>query len=713
MLKSLLISKHIVVPFCSILLATPLSLTCGCSLANVRPFADYSEYAIVPADKADAKDVKWATYLKKHFQKRSTDIDCVIATPAQDESQLQVVVDLNPTLETDYKVERDDKSIHLSARNTEAMLWLQYQFMAAASEGDARFASSDLPPSVLSCERDTAGTFAFEYRGIYSPSNSNADMLPILGTQNVDFDWGLWGHNMHKIFADGIIPTSAKALVDGTRSDEQFCFSNEATYKAYESFVIDNYGEGNNDETIRFAVMPNDNGEVCQCADCRKAGNTTTSATPAVTKMVERLARRFPKHLFFTSSYATTTQPPSHILPNNVGVLVSAMSLPLTTDIKNKAARSVFENTIKAWQKASNRIYVWDYMRNFDDYLTPYPCLHSLQSRLQYMKQLGVKGVFFNGSGYDYASFDDVQTYVIAQLLRDPDIKIEDACSKYFGKCYPVTASICNQYYQSIENRASKTTLSPYSGIKDLTKQYLDANEFNQFWNALDKASKGSTDSERKSLNKLLTALNFTRLELYRLQPQAPTSSQLSQTLGLLNGYKGFKDLTNYREAYGSLDEYIKQWSASYPWLKHSNNLLLHTTLKPLCKLDDEYTDLSILTDGKQGFTTDYHTGWVISAAKPFKVEVASSLPSNCNIHLSFLHAPKWHIYAPIAVEVWQNGQNKGKSTLSATTQSGFSRTEANVSVTGIEPKSPLEIRAIQNPKKGKVTLACDEIEAF
>ena len=263
----------------SAVLVMPLLMMASCGKAAVPPFTQYSEYAVCAANVDDAADVKWATYLKSHFQKRATDKDCIIAAKAADASQLQVNVDLDPSMSTDYAVERDDQHITLRARTTEAMLWLQYQFMAAASEQDARFTTDDLPAAVLSCTQDTAGTFAFEYRGIYSPSNTNADLMPILGTHNVDFDWGLWGHNLRKVFTDGI-PQEAYALVGGNRDSEQFCFSSEALYKAYENYVIDQYGEGNNDEIVRFAVMPNDNSIVCMCAACRAAGNNAASATP-------------------------------------------------------------------------------------------------------------------------------------------------------------------------------------------------------------------------------------------------------------------------------------------------------------------------------------------------------------------------------------------------------------------------------------------------
>ena len=688
----------------------PLLMMASCGQAAVPPFTQYSEYAVCAANADDAADVKWATYLKSHFQKRATDKDCVIAAKAADGSQLQVNVDLDPKMSTDYAVERDEQHLTLRARTTEAMLWLQYQFMAAASEQDRRFTTDDLPASVLSCTRDTAGSFAFEYRGIYSPSNTNADLMPILSTHNVDFDWGLWGHNLRKVFTDGI-PQEAYAMVGAKRDESQFCFSSEQLYKAYEAYVIDQYGDGNNDEIVRFAVMPNDNSTVCQCPACRAAGNTATSATPAVTKMVERLARRFPKHQFFTSSYTTTATPPTHRLPDNVGVLVSTLALPLQTKMDGSTAEQrKFEATMKSWKSASKHIYVWDYMRNFDDYITPYPCLEHIKARLQYFKKMGVDGVFYNGSGYDYASFDDVQTYVIAQLMFNPDADITQLVRHYYGKAYPVTAPIYADYYLSLEDKAQKATLNPYSGIGEAASSYLDAVALDAFWHKLDGGKGKAVDTERRNINEMLTALAFTRLELLRLKPTAPSAATKGELLSLLSAHTAFKDLANYRESFGEVDKYINEWRTLSPWLANNGNKLRGATLTSTTKLDPEYADLSVLTDGKAGFASDYHTGWLLNSSAQLSLTVPQGkLSGNATLQLTFLQASQWHIFAPASVEVWQGGKLIGKTMPVA--KEG--RNEVKVAVSGLSGSAPVEIRINKAQRSGRATIAVDEIEGL
>ena len=39
----------------------------------------------------------------------------------------------------------------------------------------------------------------------------------------------------------------------------------------------------------------------------------------------------------------------------------------------SRPATRKFAALVSRWHKVVGRVYVWDYMRNFDDYFTPYP----------------------------------------------------------------------------------------------------------------------------------------------------------------------------------------------------------------------------------------------------------------------------------------------------------------------------------------------------
>ena len=253
-----------------------------------------------------------------------------------------------------------------------------------------------------------------EYHGLYTPSNTK-EVQEAMHTNHPDYDWGLWGHNLVKVIKDEI-KDEMYATIDGKKNTKQLCFSSNALYDVVRNYIIDQYGYGNDNYSERISIMPMDNKMACTCKRCKAKGNTADNATPAVTAFVTKLAKEFPRHHFFTSAYHTTKQAPTTTLPENVGVFISSFPLPVQVDFSKSRGYKEFQTMVKAWKEKCQRIYVWDYERNFDDYLSPFPCLLSMQSRLQLYSQLGVLGVFFNGSGDDYSAFDDMQTQVLAMM---------------------------------------------------------------------------------------------------------------------------------------------------------------------------------------------------------------------------------------------------------------------------------------------------------
>ena len=675
--------------------AVPSGTACGC-------------YVVAPADDARSDDARWAEYLAGQMQRRSSGGRTADSCSVHGEP-LSVRVHVDSLLANDYVVERRREGLLLSARDSENMLSLVYQFLSSCA--GCGLEVSDLPPAFVSMEGDR-GDFAFEYRGIYTPSNSDPELMPITASHNVDYDWALWGHNLRRVF-DGEVPREACALVDGERTEEQFCFSSEELFEAVSRFVRQHDAS---DETARFVVMPNDNGLVCQCPACVEAGNTPGSATPAVSRLLHRLAVRYPDRLFFTSSYMTTVEPPSEPLPSNVGVWVSAISVPMREKFTSRPATKKFAALVSRWHKVVGRVYVWDYMRNFDDYFTPYPCLRLLGERLKFYRSIGVSGLFFNGSSPSYASFDDVQTAAVAALLVRPELPVADYAGRCFERYYPASSDVLASAYSSWEDAVarSRALLPFYGGIGDAVKAWLSPDEFALFCDSLDHRAKLAGEAERSRLNPLLTALWFTRLELLRRPGGGYSEPEARRFLDGLSGYASFPAMASYREAMGQTADYIKEWDVLMRENREAaRNRLRGMEVTSVSRPDGSYSDLSPLTDGLCGLPTDYHTGWVIASP----AEVVWSIPAGRvrtgdALSLSFLHAPRWRIFVPRSVEVWQSGRCVGRAAMPSEAEA-FARHKVVCKVVGtVSPGGPLEVRLRQAEGK-RPTLACDEMAVF
>ena len=542
-----------------LLLLAAVSVFAACSgAAGGGPLSGYDAFRVTAADGGNRDDARWAAYLEGQLVSRAD----YTGSPVIGEGGsgcLDVKVHVDGSLASDYKVARSASGLSLTARNGDVMLWLIYQFLSSCAGG--RLQVADLQPAYVSMD-GAEGTFAFEYRGIYTPSNSDPELMPVSAAHNVDYDWALWGHNLRKLFPDGV-PTGAMAEVDGRKTDTQFCFSSSELYAALERYVIDCGGDADPDETARFVVMPADNKTVCLCSRCRKAGNTASSATPAVSLMLRRLAERFPRCTFFTSSYHTTAEPPSRPMPANVGVLVSAISVPMRALLDTRPQAHRFAELVERWRKVVGKVYVWDYMRNYDDYFTPYPCLALVQERLRLYRSLGVSGVFYNGSTPYYASFDDVQTSAIAAMLVNPDIDVAAYADSCFARYYPTSAQVLAPAYRSWESETVKRArqLPFYGGIGGAVKAWLDPDAYASYCDRLDAAAKHAAPEERARLNRLLTATWLTRLELLRYGGRKPGyEAEARRCLDGLKGYEAFTEMSHYREAGGPTDKYIEKW---------------------------------------------------------------------------------------------------------------------------------------------------------
>ncbi len=399
-----------------------------------------------------------------------------------------------------------------------------------------------------------------EYRGLYTPSNTQ-EVQSAMHTNHPDYDWGLWGHNLKKAVADNLTD-DMYAIVDGKRNPKQFCFSSAALYDAVRNYIIDQYGSGDETYSERISIMPMDNQLACTCSQCKGKGNSPGNATPAVTEFVTRLAQEFPLHQFFTSAYHTTKQAPSAALPANVGVFISSIPLPVQVDFTQSKGYREFQSMVAAWKKKCPRIYVWDYERNFDDYLSPFPCLLAMQSRLQLYSKLGILGVFFNGSGDDYSAFDDMQTHVLARLMDNPNLNVKDAVADYFQQNYPITAPILLKYYWGLEERIRTTNreLPLYGTMAQMNRIYLNASEFVAFRRQLDAASKQTMGEERHRLNALLTSLAYTQLEMYRCGLLPKDADMAAEMKEILKGHSEIKGMVNRDETGHTIAKYLEQW---------------------------------------------------------------------------------------------------------------------------------------------------------
>lgn len=638
-------------------------LLSGCHIqARTEAFASKEGYLITISEDPTEKDTRWAKYLYDHLQKRAKDEE-MIAFGVSDKDMCRIIIKIDADLPNDYCITNKGKEIKLTASDDKKMLWLQYQLIKKISKEDPRIDGTDLPPAIISLN-DTCGSFSFDYQSIYSPAGLDADFSGITGLDNFDNSWGIWGHNLRKVL--GANAEKVYATINGKKNDTQLCFSSEEMYRQIESYIIDNYGEK---DRSHFVIAPDDNPLACTCPTCIAFGNTATNATPAVTGLITRLSERFPSHLFFTISYLSTQKATDKQLPPNAGIIVSTIDFPLRM-IKNDAKEKDFIQRLKQWKKVTKNIYIWDYINNFDDYLTPFPILKIAQQRLQLFQKHGASGIFFNGSGYNYTSLDKMRTFVLSALLINPALSVDELVKSYLNQEYPSAKEWLHDYYINLENNtASGKNLLLYAGIQESEKAYLHPEEFIRFYDKIGDFVKKAKGTERKKLHELQTALSFTRLELgrnhgadlygyaQRKGKSIHPTTQSREWLTQLKEHKAFPKMESYNESGDEIDRYIKEWEQYIFASDISSSLLAGIIPSVTPKWEDNNTDFSILTDGTHGLPGNYHFGWVIIPKNECTISLpVKDLRISGTLYLSFLDLPEHRIYVPQKMELSKDG---------------------------------------------------------
>ena len=663
-------------------------LSVGCNNL-VRGSDAVHKYYVHPDVQGRALDAKMSDYLKRHLQRRSE-------SNILDRKGVEVCIHVADDFGGDFGFSRlPGGGYDLRAKDERTMVWLVYQFIKMAGREDKGINTEDLPPLLLS-GRDTVVTFPFEYRDLYMPTNQNIDMTYLLALNNLEVDWGIWGHNLSRVLgSNGDLSFGYQNMdqelfargADGVVHQNQFCFSSDKLLDLTEKYIMDQYGDGSK-FPYRMTIGPADNDWVCLCRRCETAGNTKNNATPAVVQFVERLAARFPAHTFFIPGYSTTKALPDHHLAHNVGVFLSAIDYPRNWNSQDERSQKFFRE-LEEWQALTDNVYIWDYVSNFDDYLTPYPILYVMQERFRQYRKRGVKGLFLNGSGYFDSMQQEMYSFLLAHLLINPDADIHRMVKEYYQDAMPNVGQFYASVVLSMEQQARKSgsELPLYGGMEESLRSYLSEKDFREFYSVFLRASAMEmTHRERVLYEKTRQFVSFSFLEMCRIhglgsggfaelvgdewvvKPEVWSAVEdlkimtPEDDLWILtdneNAAMDHMDRVNEQGVYvADYENEVELWLASGAW---NNDLLLRHPL--LVRYEGGSEKTTKLTDAVAGISQNYHWGWQVYPQKDLVIELPADVLAGKSgeFTISFLNSERHRMAPPKSVEVWADDRSIG-----------------------------------------------------
>jgi len=262
-----------------------------------------------------------------------------------------------------------------------------------------------------------------------------------------------WCHTFHQLIAPHEYFEEHPewfSLVDGKRvPDKQLCLTNEEMRRELVRNALEWIRA--NPEAGIISISQNDTDGPCECDKCRKIAREEGSESGPLIRFVNRVAedieREYPDFKVMTLAYQYSQKPPRNIRPrHNVVIRLCSMQADHFRPLGGPG-NPQFAADLKKWSETSHQIFIWDYVVNFRNFVTPYPNLHTLGPNMRLFADHGVYGVFSQGNGWSKTGdFYALRAWVIAHVLWDPSLDTGELVDEFVTGYYGAAGRFIREY---------------------------------------------------------------------------------------------------------------------------------------------------------------------------------------------------------------------------------------------------------------------------
>lgn len=285
------------------------------------------------------------------------------------------------------------------------------------------------------------------------------------------------------------------SLINGKRTHDraQLCLSNPEL----RDFVVERVKEWlrESPDASIVSVSQNDCAGACQCPNCRAIddaeGSPAGSMIAFVNYIADKIVPEFPNVAIDTLAYQYTRKPPRTLRPRtNVIVRLCSIECNFRAPLDDPSNAS-FLGDLKGWSQICHRLYVWDYVTDFSDYVLPHPNWFVLGPNLRLFHQYGGQGVFEEGAYQSNgAEMAELRAWVLAQLLWNPQqddhALIQEFLEGYYGKA---AAQPIRRYLDLMQDASRGYYLACYTHPHEPFRQFAPLASAEACWRQAEKAA--------------------------------------------------------------------------------------------------------------------------------------------------------------------------------------------------------------------------------
>ncbi|MDR3216473.1 MAG: DUF4838 domain-containing protein [Clostridiaceae bacterium] len=164
---------------------------------------------------------------------------------------------------------------------------------------------------------------------------------------------------------------------------------------------------------------------------------------------------------------------------------VSVFYAPINADFTrslNDPANATTKNTIEAWAKVSDKIFLWTYSTNFSNYFTIYDTFDSMQDTYKLAFEHNAVYLFdqaqVNQANY-VTSWETLKAYLTAKLAWNVNADVDALTDRFFAGYFGEAAPQMRQYFDDMRlhmNTLKNTT--DYGGTTSIAQNTVTAKYF-------------------------------------------------------------------------------------------------------------------------------------------------------------------------------------------------------------------------------------------
>jgi hypothetical protein len=103
---------------------------------------------------------------------------------------------------------------------------------------------------------------------------------------------------------------------------------------------------------------------------------------------------------------------------------------------------------LRRWKDVAGKLFIWDYVTNFRQYLAPFPNFRALSPNIKTFINHNVIGIFEEGQYQSTGgSFADLRAWVLNKLLWNPDQDVDVLVKEFISDYYGPAAPYVQEFY--------------------------------------------------------------------------------------------------------------------------------------------------------------------------------------------------------------------------------------------------------------------------